>query len=84
MRTPLHSYVRLLDRQLRLVAGRGPLLFHVPAGGPPRFAGGWLAADRFHPSAPGYRGWARNLAAGIATLLETGVCHGPEQGSAKP
>ncbi|QNP64472.1 SGNH/GDSL hydrolase family protein [Streptomyces genisteinicus] len=77
VRGPLSSYVRLLDRKFRQVAVRGEVLFHVPAGGPPRFAGGWLASDRFHPSVPGYRGWARNLAAGIATLLETGVCPGP-------
>ncbi|MFI9152093.1 SGNH/GDSL hydrolase family protein [Streptomyces sp. NPDC053367] len=74
VRRPLSSYARLLDRQFRVLAARGEVLFYIPAGGPPRFAGGWLAADRFHPSVPGYRGWARNLAAGIATLMETGVC----------
>lgn len=76
VRGPLNSYVRLLDRKFRLITARGEVLFYVPAGGPPPFAGGWLASDRFHPSVPGYRGWARNLAAGIATLLETGVCSG--------
>ncbi|MEV3991146.1 SGNH/GDSL hydrolase family protein [Streptomyces sp. NPDC049837] len=69
-RAPLSVYVRLLDRQLRVVARRTPHVVHLPSGGPPRFPGAWFAEDRFHPSPLGYRAWARTLAAGVATLVD--------------
>ncbi|MEV6594267.1 SGNH/GDSL hydrolase family protein [Streptomyces acidicola] len=70
VRVPLGLYVGLLDRQLRTAAARGVAVFHLPSGGPPDLPGEWLARDRFHPSAEGYRAWARVLAARLATLTE--------------
>lgn len=67
---PLSGYLRLLDRQLKIVAGRHPALFHLHSGGPPKMPGDWMAADRFHPSASGYRAWARALSGRVATLVE--------------
>ncbi|NGO13588.1 SGNH/GDSL hydrolase family protein [Streptomyces sp. HC44] len=71
IRGPLGLYIGLLDRQLRTTAARGSAVFHLPSGGPPDVPGDWLAPDRFHPSADGYRAWARVLASRLATLTET-------------
>ncbi|MFF8842859.1 SGNH/GDSL hydrolase family protein [Streptomyces sp. NPDC015127] len=70
LRVPLAWYVGLLDRQLKVLARRLPAVFHIHSGGPPRSPGNWFATDRFHPSAQGYRAWARTLAAGVATLVD--------------
>ncbi|CAL9440370.1 SGNH/GDSL hydrolase family protein [Streptomyces sp. enrichment culture] len=71
VRVPLALYVRVLDHQLKTAATRGAAVFHLPSGGPPRHPGDWFAADRFHPSADGYRAWSRVLAARLATLTES-------------
>ncbi|MEV6170387.1 SGNH/GDSL hydrolase family protein [Streptomyces sp. NPDC051954] len=70
IKLPLGLYLRILDHQLKTAAARGVAVFHLPSGGPPEFEGPWLAADRFHPSADGYRAWARVLAARLATPAE--------------
>ncbi|GHG92407.1 SGNH/GDSL hydrolase family protein [Streptomyces lanatus] len=75
VRIPLAWYVRVLDHQLKTAATRGVAVFHLPSGGPPEHTGEWLAADRFHPSADGYRAWARVLAARLATLMEATLTH---------
>ncbi|MFD9910023.1 SGNH/GDSL hydrolase family protein [Streptomyces sp. NPDC059063] len=81
-RGPLTAYVRLLDRQLRTAAARHTAVFHLPTSGPPRVAGAWFAADRLHPSEDGYRAWARELAAGLATLTESALAPDPDRGRA--
>ncbi|MEU7277312.1 SGNH/GDSL hydrolase family protein [Streptomyces sp. NPDC045431] len=70
LRAPLGVYVRLLDRQLRVVARRAPHVVHLPSGGPPHVPGDWISRDRFHPSPTGYRAWARIVAAGVATVID--------------
>ncbi|MGX2997311.1 SGNH/GDSL hydrolase family protein [Streptomyces sp. JNUCC 64] len=76
-RVPLRLYVALLDRQLRAVARRGDGVHHLHSGGMPEFPGPWMAADRFHPSAQGYRAWARVLAGRLSTLAEVTAVPSP-------
>ncbi|MEO3753902.1 SGNH/GDSL hydrolase family protein [Streptomyces sp. B6B3] len=70
-RLPIGGYARLLDRRLGRVARTEPAVHHLPVGALPIGIEAGLAADRFHPSAAGYRAWGRALAAAVATVLET-------------
>ncbi|MFD7547686.1 SGNH/GDSL hydrolase family protein [Streptomyces sp. NPDC059816] len=84
VRGPLRLYVTLLDRQLRVVARRGRRVHHLHSGGMPEFPGPWMSSDRFHPSAQGYRAWARVLAGRLSTLTDPPAPPAPPTDGAGP
>jgi lysophospholipase L1-like esterase len=61
LRAVLGWHSRALDRQLRQIARRRPVVTHVPM--PPVSGPEMLANDRFHPNAAAYRALASHFAA---------------------
>lgn len=64
-RTVLGRRAAAMDTRTGAVAADSPGVVHVPLevplDGPPGHRSHWFAADGFHPSALGYRAWARRL-----------------------
>jgi HAD superfamily phosphoserine phosphatase-like hydrolase len=69
VRWPLGAHARWLDRQLARLARQEPDCHHLPVRHLSVEPTAFFAPDRFHPSAAGYRAWARALAAQAAALL---------------
>lgn len=74
---PLRAFIavraRAVDQAIRLVAARMLAVRYVPfdsAAWPPGSEQWFFAADRFHPSSEGYRGWAMAVAAEVGPLFD--------------
>lgn len=68
LRTVLGAHSRRLDRELRILAGRTPDVYHCPT---PLPDPAHFARDRFHPGVAGYAAWGDVLAEAIAAHICT-------------